>query len=144
MTPQTRLDGLLTELHTRLRAVLTTRDRAHALLEAVVAVGGELDLETVLRRIAETAVTLAGARYGALGVVGEDATLARFIPVGLTEEEIAGIEHWPHGLGLLGLMIKDPRPLRLARIRDHPQSYGFPPGHPPLTPIHGVPRPVSL
>ncbi|MEV7803254.1 GAF domain-containing protein [Microbispora sp. NPDC088329] len=139
MIPQTHPDGLPAELHTRLQAVVPTRDRVHALLEAVVSVGGELDLETVLRRIVETAATLAGARYGALGVIGEDNTLVRFIPVGLTEEEIAGIEHWPHGLGLLGLLIEEPRPLRLARICDHPASYGFPPGHPPMTGFLGVP-----
>ncbi|MEU6430807.1 GAF domain-containing protein [Microbispora sp. NPDC046973] len=139
MIPQTHLDGLLAELHTRLQTVLSTRDRVHALLEAVVSVGGDLDLETVLRRIVETAAALVDARYGALGVIGEDDTLARFVPVGLSEEEIAGVEHWPHGLGLLGLLIKEPRPLRLARIRDHPESYGFPPGHPPMTRFLGVP-----
>jgi len=139
MIPQTHLDGLLAELHTRLQAVLSTRDRAHALLEAVVSVGGNLDLETVLHRIAETAATLADARYAALGVIGEDNTLARFVPAGLSEEEIARIEHWPHGLGLLGLLIKEPRPLRLARIRDHPASYGLPAGHPPMTGFLGVP-----
>ncbi|WP_169982542.1 MULTISPECIES: GAF domain-containing protein [unclassified Microbispora] len=139
MIPRTHLDGLLTELHTRLQAVLSTRDRVHALLEAVVSVGGELDLETVLRRIVETAAALVDARYGALGLIGEDHTLARFVPVGLSEQEIARIEHWPHGLGLLGLLIKEPRPLRLARISDHPESYGFPPGHPPMTGFLGVP-----
>ncbi|MBB2740890.1 UNVERIFIED_ORG: signal transduction histidine kinase [Microbispora rosea subsp. rosea] len=139
MIPQTHLDGLLAELHTRLQAVLSTRDRVHALLEAVVSVGGDLDLETVLRRIVETAATLVDARYGALGVIGEDNTLARFVPAGLSEEEIAGIEHWPHGLGLLGLLIKEPRPLRLPRICDHPESYGFPSGHPPMAGFLGVP-----
>ncbi|GIH52782.1 Histidine kinase-, DNA gyrase B-, and HSP90-like ATPase [Microbispora rosea] len=139
MIPQTHLDGLLAELHTRLQAVLSTRDRAYALLEAVVSVGGNLDLETVLHRIVETAATLADARYAALGVIGEDDTLARFVPVGLSEEEIARIDHWPHGLGLLGLLIKEPRPLRLARIGDHPRSYGFPAGHPPMAGFLGVP-----
>ncbi|MEV4459367.1 GAF domain-containing protein [Microbispora sp. NPDC049633] len=139
MIPRTHLDGLLTELHTRLQAVLATRDRVHALLEAVVSVGEGLDLETVLRRIVETAATLVDARYGALGLIGEDHTLVRFVPVGLSEQEIARIEHWPHGLGLLGLLIKEPRPLRLARISDHPESYGFPPGHPPMTGFLGVP-----
>ncbi len=137
--PQMRLDELLAELQTRLTAVLTTRDRVHSLLEAVVSVGSDLDLETVLRRIIETATTLVDASYGALGVVGEEQTLLQFIPVGLSEEEIAKIEHWPHGLGLLGLLIKDARPLRLGRISDHPESYGFPPGHPPMGTFLGVP-----
>ncbi|GAA5076241.1 sensor histidine kinase [Thermocatellispora tengchongensis] len=137
--PQMRLDELLSELQVRLNAVLATRDRVHALLDAVVSVGSDLDLETVLRRIVETATSLVDASYGALGVIGQEHTLVQFIPVGLTEEEIARIEHWPHGLGLLGLLIKDARPLRLARISDHPESYGFPPGHPPMGTFLGVP-----
>ncbi|MET7337641.1 GAF domain-containing protein [Nonomuraea sp. NPDC005650] len=139
LIPQMRLDDLLAELQVRLSAVLATRDRVHALLEAVVSVGSDLDLETVLRRIVETATKLVDASYGALGVVGHEDTLLQFIPVGLTEEEIARIEHWPHGLGLLGLLIKDARPLRLGRISDHPESYGFPPGHPPMGTFLGVP-----
>ncbi|MFI7707435.1 GAF domain-containing sensor histidine kinase [Nonomuraea sp. NPDC049480] len=137
--PQMRLDELLAELQVRLNAVMATRDRVHALLEAVVSVGSDLDLETVLRRIVETATKLVDASYGALGVVGQENTLMQFIPVGLSEEEIARIEHWPHGLGLLGLLIKDARPLRLGRISDHPESYGFPPGHPPMGTFLGVP-----
>ncbi|MEV4111522.1 GAF domain-containing protein [Nonomuraea sp. NPDC049695] len=139
LMPQMRLDELLAELQVRLTAVLATRDRVHALLEAVVSVGSDLDLETVLRRIVETATKLVDAGYGALGVVGLESTLLQFIPVGLSEEEIARIEHWPHGLGLLGLLIKDARPLRLRRISDHPESYGFPPGHPPMGSFLGVP-----
>ncbi|WP_084965124.1 GAF domain-containing protein [Thermoactinospora rubra] len=139
LLPQMRLDELLAELQVRLNAVLATRDRVHALLDAVVSVGSDLDLETVLRRIVETATNLVDASYGALGVVGEGGTLIQFIPVGLSEEEIARIEHWPHGLGLLGLLIKDARPLRLAHISDHPESYGFPPGHPEMGGFLGVP-----
>jgi signal transduction histidine kinase len=134
-----RLEELLSELQVRLAAVLASRDRVHALLDAVVSMGSELDLETVLRRIVETATDLVDASYGALGVVGRGGGLIEFVPVGLTEEEIARIEHWPHGLGLLGSLIKDARPLRLARIADHPDSYGFPPGHPPMGTFLGVP-----
>ncbi|MDP9867817.1 MULTISPECIES: sensor histidine kinase [Streptosporangium] len=139
LIPHMRLDELLSELQVRLEAVLATRDRVHALLNAVVSVGSDLDLETVLRRIVETATTLVDATYGALGVIGEENTLVQFVPVGLTDEEIARIEHWPHGLGLLGLLIKEPQPLRLAHISDHPESYGFPPGHPPMGSFLGVP-----
>ncbi|GAA3012535.1 two-component system sensor histidine kinase [Streptosporangium longisporum] len=134
-----RLDELLAELQGRLEAVLATRDRVHALLEAVVSVGSDLDLEVVLRRIVETATRLVDATYGALGVVGQESTLVQFVPVGLDEGEIARIEHWPHGLGLLGLLIKEPQTLRLAHITDHPASYGFPPGHPPMGSFLGVP-----
>jgi signal transduction histidine kinase len=137
--PHLRFDDLLSELQGRVQALLATRDRVHGLLEAVVTVGSDLELEDVLRRIVEAAVTLVDARYGALGVVGEDGRLADFIPVGLDEAVIARIAHWPEGRGLLGLLIKDPRPLRLADIASHPQSSGFPDGHPPMRTFLGVP-----
>ncbi|MEN3539198.1 GAF domain-containing sensor histidine kinase [Microbispora sp. ZYX-F-249] len=139
LVPSMRLDDLLAELQTRLEAVLATRDRVHALLEAVVSIGSDLDLEVVLRRIVATAATLVDATYGAMGVIGEENTLIQFVPVGLSEEEIARIEHWPHGLGLLGLLIKEPQTLRLSHISEHPESYGFPPGHPPMGSFLGVP-----
>lgn len=137
--PQLRLDDLLGELQTRLNAVLATRDRVHALLEAVVSIGSDLDLETVLRRIVEASTTLVDARYGALGVIGEGGRLVQFITVGVTEEEIAAIGNWPHGRGILGLLIKDPRPLRLPDLAAHPESTGFPANHPPMHGFLGVP-----
>ncbi len=137
--PQLRLDDLLAELQGRLQAVLATRDRVYALLEAVVAVGGNLNLEVMLRQIVEAAVSLVGARYGALGVIGEGRRLEEFIPVGLDEAQIAGIHHWPEGLGLLGELITNPRPLRLPDLSAHPNSYGFPAGHPPMKSFVGVP-----
>ncbi len=137
--PQLRLDDLLTELQTRLQAVLATRDRVYALLEAVVAVGSNLDLESVLKQIVEAARTLVRAQYGALGVIGEGDRLVEFVPVGLADEQIAAIHHWPRGQGLLGALIHEPRPLRLADIAASPQSYGFPPGHPPMRTFLGVP-----
>ena len=137
--PQFRLDELLAELQTRLQAVLATRDRVHALLEAVVAVGGNLDLEIVLRKIIEAAVPLVQARYGALGVIGDDGRLVEFIPVGLDEAQIAAIDHWPEGQGLLGTLIRDPRPLRLADLSAHQESHGFPSGHPAMRSFLGVP-----
>jgi signal transduction histidine kinase len=137
--PQLRLDDLLAELQSRLQAVLATRDRVHALLEAVVAIGGNLDLEIVLRKIVEAAVPLVRARYGALGVIGDDGRLTEFIPVGLDEAQIAAIDHWPEGQGLLGTLIRDPRPLRLPDLSTHPESHGFPPGHPPMRSFLGVP-----
>jgi GAF domain-containing protein len=139
LLPHLRLDDLLAELQVRLQAVLSTRDRVRGLLEAVVAVGSQLDLEVVLRQIVEAATGLVSARYGALGVVGEAGTLAEFIPVGLTEAEIAAIHHWPEGRGLLGELITNPRPLRLADIADHPSSFGVPDGHPPMRSFLGVP-----
>ncbi|MEW2360191.1 GAF domain-containing protein [Spirillospora sp. NPDC029432] len=138
--PQLPLDDLLAELQSRLEAVRGTRDRAHALLEAVVSIGGELDLNTVLRRITEAASTLAEARYAALGVVSEEGErLAHFVTVGMTDEEIEGIGHWPHGHGILGLLIREPRPLRLRDLNDHPDAHGFPAGHPPMRTFLGMP-----
>jgi len=139
LLPQLQLDELLAELQGRLQVVLATRDRMRGLLEAVVAIGSGLDLESTLRRIVETAVGLVDATYGALGVIGEDQRLAEFIPVGLSQDEIKRIHHWPEGHGLLGLLIDDPRPLRLADIAAHPQSSGFPDGHPPMRTFLGVP-----
>jgi hypothetical protein len=108
LLPQLQLDELLAELQGRLQAVLATRDRMRSLLEAVVAIGSGLDLESTLRRIVETAVGLVDASYGALGVIGEGKRLAEFIPVGLSHDEIERVHHWPEGRGLLGLLIDDP------------------------------------
>jgi signal transduction histidine kinase len=139
LLPQLRLDDLLVELQTRLQAVLATRDRMHGLLEAVIAIGSGLELEAMLRRIVEAAVDLVDARYGALGVIGEEQRLVEFIPVGLDAGEIERIHHWPEGRGLLGLLIKDPHPLRLSDIGTHPESSGFPEGHPAMGSFLGVP-----
>ena len=139
LLPQLRLDELLAELQARLQAVLDTRDRSHALIEAVVAVGSQLELEMVLRQIVEAAVRLVSARYGALGVIGEGGRLAEFVPVGLDEAQIAAIDHWPEGRGLLGELITNPRPLRLHDLSTDPRSSGFPDGHPPMRSFLGVP-----
>ncbi len=137
--PRLRLDELLGELQARLQAVLATRDQMRGLLQAVVAISSGLDLESTLRRIVETAVGLVDATYGALGVIGEDERLAELIPVGLSQDEIERIHHWPEGRGLLGLLIDDPRPLRLPNIAAHAASSGFPDGHPPMRGFLGVP-----
>jgi signal transduction histidine kinase len=137
--PHLQLDDLLAELQVRLQAVMANRDRMRGLIEAVVAIGSGLDLESTLGRIVETAVRLVDATYGALGVIGDSKRLAEFIPVGLSQEEIEAIHHWPEGRGLLGLLIDDPRPLRLADIAADPASSGFPGGHPPMRGFLGVP-----
>jgi GAF domain-containing protein len=137
--PQLRLDELLSELQGRLQAVLGARDQMRGLLEAVIAISSGLDLESTLRRIVQTAVRLVDASYGALGVIGDDNQLAEFIPVGLSEDEIGQIHHWPAGQGLLGLLIEKPQPLRLASISAHAESSGFPAGHPPMESFLGVP-----
>ena len=139
MLPQLKLDELLTELQARLQAILVTRDRMRGLLEAVVAIGSGLDLEAMLRRIVEAAVDLVDAKYGALGVIGPGGQLAEFVPVGISDEDIRQIHHWPEGRGLLGLLVRDPHPLRLAEISSHAESSGFPDGHPVMRTFLGVP-----
>jgi len=100
----------------------------------------ELDPEVVFRRLLEVACELTGARYAALGVLDEDRhELERFITRGIDEEERREIGNLPRGRGVLGLLIEQPRPLRLADVGHHPRSYGFPPGHPPMTTFLGVP-----
>jgi signal transduction histidine kinase len=138
--PQLRLDDLLTEVQARLSAVIGTRDRLHGLLEAVLAVAGNLDLQGVLRRITEAAATLADAEYAALGVISDDGKgLSQFLVVGVDDEMVARIGALPTGHGILGEVIRDPRPLRLHDLSTAPGSVGFPPNHPPMHTFLGVP-----
>ncbi|MBT2411042.1 GAF domain-containing protein [Streptomyces sp. ISL-12] len=134
-----RLDELLEGLQAQVAQVRATRDRVHTLLDAVLAIGSDLDLDVVLRRITESAVTLVDARYGALGVLGEEGRIKQFITVGMDEETVATIGHYPEGHGILGLLIEEPEPLRLADLGTHPASVGFPEGHPPMTTFLGTP-----
>jgi signal transduction histidine kinase len=100
----------------------------------------ELDPEVVLGRVLDVAQELTGARYAALGILdGERRHLERFLTKGIDEEGRREIGDLPRGHGVLGLLIHDPRPLRLSRVGDHPQSYGFPSGHPPMDSFLGVP-----
>ncbi|OJF12093.1 GAF domain-containing sensor histidine kinase [Couchioplanes caeruleus] len=135
-----RLDELLQEMLDRVGDVMTSRERLRSLLDAVVGIGTDLDLRSTLQRIVEAACALAGARYGALGVIGADRTdLIDFITHGIDAETHAKIGDLPHGRGVLGLLITDPRPVRLPDITEHPDSYGFPPNHPPMHSFLGVP-----
>ncbi|RAO60933.1 Histidine kinase [Micromonospora saelicesensis] len=123
----------------RVGEVVTSRERLRALLDAVVGIGTNLDLRTTLQRIVQAACELVGARYGALGVVGPDRLLHDFIVHGITPEQHEQIGDLPHGRGVLGLLIDDPRPLRMPDITQHPRSYGFPANHPPMHSFLGVP-----
>ncbi|PZF84538.1 sensor histidine kinase [Micromonospora endophytica] len=134
-----RLDELLQEMLDRVGEVVTSRERLRALLDAVVGIGTDLDLRSTLQRIVQSACDLAGARYGALGVIGPDRMLHDFITHGISPELHAKIGDLPHGRGVLGLLIDDPKPLRMPDITQHPRSYGFPPHHPPMHTFLGVP-----
>ena len=137
--PQARLDELLRELLDRINDVIASRERVTALLDAVVAISTDLDLRSTLERIVSAACRLAGARYGALGVLGEDRRLVEFVTHGLSPQERQAIGELPRGRGLLGLLVEDPRPLRVADVTSHPKAYGFPPNHPHMRSFLGVP-----
>lgn len=100
----------------------------------------QLDLEAVLREVVDVARELTGARYAALGVLDEDRReLERFIYVGIDEETRSAIGDLPRGRGVLGELIRNPVPLRIGDVGEHPRSYGFPPGHPRMSSFLGVP-----
>ena len=101
-------------------------------------------LPVVLRRIVSSACELVDAQYAALGVLGpgtnvEQIRLIEFFTKGADEETIRRIGHYPTGRGILGVLIREPQPLRLRDLGSHPQSFGFPPGHPPMRSFLGVP-----
>lgn len=135
------LRALLAEVTERVESVSLLADRLQALLQAVVSIGSQLELTEVLDRIVETAAELADARYAALGVLdpGGENRLSQFVTVGIDDELRAKIGDLPHGRGVLGVLIKEPRAMRLADLSKHPASYGFPPNHPPMHTFLGVP-----
>ncbi|GIJ44336.1 histidine kinase [Virgisporangium aliadipatigenens] len=133
------LDALLQEVLDRVGEVMSSRERLRALLDAVVGIGTDLDLHSTLERIVRSACTLADARYGALGVIGPDRMLTDFITDGIDRETHAAIGDLPRGHGVLGLLIEEPRAIRLEDITTHPRAYGFPPNHPPMHSFLGMP-----
>ncbi|MFR9803923.1 GAF domain-containing protein [Pseudonocardia sp. RS010] len=137
--PRLELDQLLGQLVDRAQEVMASQGRLRGLLRAHQAVGSDLDLPVVLRRIVEEARELVGARYAALGVIGSDGHLIEFIHSGMSEDAAATIGHLPQGKGLLGALIDTPEPIRLSRISDDDRSSGFPTGHPPMNSFLGVP-----
>jgi signal transduction histidine kinase len=141
LTPlsRVRLDELLREVLDRVEDVVGSRERLRALLDAVVGISTDLDLHSTLERIVVAACHLAGARYGALGVIGDDGQLVEFITDGISAEVHAEIGDLPTGRGVLGVLIEDPRPVRMPDITQHSQSYGFPANHPPMHSFLGVP-----
>src|ERR1039458_9286221 len=114
--------------------------RLRRVLDAVLLIEKDLELPALLRHVVEEACSMTGARYGALGVLNDDKTaLAEFVTIGLEPDQLAAIGPLPNGKGVLGVLIADPGPLRVAHLEDHPNSYGFPPNHPPMTSFLGVP-----
>jgi two-component system, NarL family, sensor histidine kinase DevS len=115
-------------------------ERLRRLIDAGRSLVSELDLESLLRRVLETAAEVTGARYAAVGILDEHrAELERFLTAGIGPEARHAIGDLPRGRGILGVLIDDPRPLRLESVGDDPRSYGFPPDHPPMTTFLGAP-----
>jgi hypothetical protein len=97
-----------------------------------LSLASELDLDVLLQRIADLSREVIRARYAAVGVLGGEGELARFVHSGIDRETVDKIGHLPEGRGVLGALIEEDRPLRLREISDHPRSFGFPEHHPPM------------
>ncbi|WP_091310359.1 GAF domain-containing protein [Amycolatopsis tolypomycina] len=134
-----RLRELLRDLQDRIELLIGTRDKMDGLLDAVLAVASGLELDATLRRIVEAAMELGEAKYGALGVLAEDGSLAEFVYVGIDDQTRRLIGDLPTGHGVLGVVIDEAKPLRMDEISAHPASVGFPAHHPPMHSFLGVP-----
>jgi len=119
--------------------MLDQRDRKDVLLEAGLTMASELSLPIVLQRIVDVAVQVTDARYGALGVIGEDGMLSEFVTTGMSARDRRAIGPLPTGRGVLGVLLHEPMAVRIKRISDHPRSVGFPAHHPPMGSFLGVP-----
>jgi signal transduction histidine kinase len=135
-----RLRVLLTEVDGRIEEIVSsTRESMDRLLDAVMAVSSGLELDSTLRQIVHAAMGLVGTKYGALGVLDGEGMLSRFQYEGIDEATREQIGSLPTGHGVLGVIIEDGKPLRLDELANHPNSVGFPPGHPPMHTFLGVP-----
>jgi signal transduction histidine kinase len=114
-----------------------------ALDAAVRQIHGELDIGRVLQSIVNAVCELADAQYAALGIVDDEGRIEQFVTAGIDDETRLRIGALPHGKGLLGLIIRENRPYRIRDIGSHPDSYGFPPNHPPMSSFLGVPITVG-
>lgn len=139
---QLRLRELLGEVQDRIAQIVDVRDRMDRLMEAMLAVTAGLELDNTLRTIVHTAIELVDAGYGALGVRETDKTssqLAAFVNEGIDDRTRLLIGDLPRGRGVLGVLIAEPKPIRLSNLSDHPSSVGFPENHPPMRTFLGVP-----
>ncbi|MBF6445159.1 GAF domain-containing sensor histidine kinase [Nocardia farcinica] len=143
---QSRLRELLAEVQDRIAEIVNVRDQMDRLIEAMLVVTAGLDLDNTLRSIVHTAIELVDAKYGALGVRESDRDskeLAEFVYEGIDDRTRVLIGDLPRGHGVLGLLIDDPRPIRLADMSAHSASVGFPDHHPPMRTFLGVPVQVG-
>ncbi|WP_308196848.1 sensor histidine kinase [Sinomonas terrae] len=134
-----RVQDLLREFVERAEELVRIQDHMNSLIGAVISIAEDLSLQSVLERVVQSACELVGAQYGALGVLGEDQRLSHFITVGIDDDQVRLIGDFPTGHGVLGQLIRDPKPLRLHDLHQHPVSVGFPENHPPMKTFLGVP-----
>lgn len=132
-------ETLLQQLVGRAGEMVVSRERLHQLMRANVEIVGELSLPSVLCRAVESARELVRARYAALTVVDSSGTIEQFLHVGIDAETVAAIGDLPAGCGLLGAVVDDPDPIRLAHIGEDERSSGFPAHHPPMKSFLGLP-----
>ncbi|MBV8347793.1 MAG: GAF domain-containing sensor histidine kinase [Mycolicibacterium sp.] len=126
-------------MHAQLDELVAARHQMGQLLQLAVEIGSDLELDAVLHRIITSAMSMTGARYGALGVWGQDGTLASFVHTGVDPETVRRIGRLPAGKGVLGLLLNRAEPLRLDDLTEHPAAVGFPEHHPPMRAFLGVP-----
>lgn len=136
---QPRLRELLIAVQDRVGQMVEGRDRLEGLMEAMLVVTAGLQLDVTLQSIVRTATNLVDAQYGALEVYDQDRRIVEFVYEGIDEETVQRIGQLPEGHGVVGLLMKDPEPIRLDDIAKHPASVGFPPHHPVMRTFLGVP-----
>lgn len=134
-------DELVVAVRDRMHGAVEQQTRVQLLLDAVLSISADLSLDGVLSRMVEIAMRLAGARYGALGVLssGGSPRLRTFVHHGISDDVAELLGDLPEGHGLLGHIIDRPEPLRLSDLTASPLAHGFPPGHPPMRSFLGVP-----
>ncbi len=134
-----RAQELLNEFIERAHELVRVQGHMNGLMTAIVSMAEDLSLQSVLEQLAQSAAELLDSRYAAIGVVGPDDTLTHFITVGIDEDQKRLMGDVPTGHGVLGQLIREPKPLRLHDLHEHPLSVGFPENHPPMKTFLGVP-----
>lgn len=137
--PEFSMDVLLTQLIDRAQDVVAARSRLYKLIAANNVMVSNLDLQTLLQRIVELAADLVDAKYAAIGVIGPDGSLENFTHTGISDEVARSIGIYPEGKGLLGALLTEGKPLRLADMSTDSRAVGFPANHPAMTSFLGVP-----
>jgi len=134
-----RRPDYLSRMHEQLEELVADREQMGQLLQVAIEIGSDLELDATLHRIVAAAMSMTGARYGAIGVWGPDGTLASFVHSGMGADTVRLVGHLPVGKGVLGVLRDRTEPLRLTDLTDHPGTAGFPEHHPPMRAFLGMP-----